>query len=237
MTSLLCPEHERQPRINDFWSWKSGDTRAIWLLLYIIADLAPFIDKRENNTLPAKSWKWASLERQQFLALHQSESQCDVSVSVNMQSYDRFYRHKPSGTLNPSLENELSSICPGGCHGNISYLSGYKGCQLMVYRCLWSSATWITQDAWPEIVDTHFAMGVSPICENSIWHRRSVMVFWQPFYLFHLLSSLSLHCSLIIHTNIFFKIYFKVSADCTEKNTQQSHSFQSMFVFTVRFAW
>jgi len=63
-------------------------------------------------------------------------------------------------------------------------------------------------------VDAHLAMGVSTTCKNSIWRRISVMVFWQLFYRLQELSRLLLHCSLIIDTNISFKLFFKVSANC-----------------------
>jgi len=46
------------------------------------------------------------------------------------------------------------------------------------------------------------------------WANLSLMVFWQPLYRLHVLSPSSIDCSLIIHINISFKIYFKVSANC-----------------------
>ena len=74
-----------------------------------------------------------------------------------------------------------------------------------------------SKNLWPSI-DAHFATGISATCKNSIWHWISVIVFWQPFYCFHLHSPLSLHCSLIIHINISFKIYFKVPANCRQSD-------------------
>jgi len=58
---------------------------------------------------------------------------------------------KHSGSLSCSLENNLSCDCPGGYRGNITCSLAYKGYQLPVYRCLWSFATLITQDARPKI--------------------------------------------------------------------------------------
>ena len=51
-------------------------------------------------------------------------------------------------------------------------------------------------------------------CDHSIWHSVSFTVFWQPVYRLHVLSPLSLHCTLMIHMNISFKIYVKVSMNC-----------------------
>jgi len=76
----------------------------------------------------------------------------DVAIKVYIRSFDRFYRLKHSESLTCSLENELSCDCPGGCRGNIACLLAYKGSQLPVYRCLWSFATLITQDAKSKIV-------------------------------------------------------------------------------------
>ena len=70
-----------------------------------------------------------------------------------------------------------------------------------------------TNNCWPS-VDAHFAMGVSTICYHLIWPNISLSVFWLPLYRLHVLSHSALHCSLIIHINISFKIYFKVSANC-----------------------
>jgi len=63
-------------------------------------------------------------------------------------------------------------------------------------------------------VDDHFAMAISTISYHLFWVNRSSMVFWQPLYHLHILSPSSKHCSWIIHINIPFKIYFKVSANC-----------------------
>ena len=32
--------------------------------------------------------------------------------------------------------NEISCYCPGGCGGNIPYISAYKGCHIIVHGCL-----------------------------------------------------------------------------------------------------
>jgi len=73
--------------------------------------------------------------------------------------------------------------------------------------------TYRTQNRWCS-VDAHFATGISATCNHLLWHRTSITVFWQSFYPLHVCFPLSLHCSLIVHLNISFKIYFKVSANC-----------------------
>jgi len=70
---------------------------------------------------------------------------------------------------------------------------------------LWLSTTYrrcdfpgrMTKNRWHS-VDAHFAMAVSTICNQLIWHSPSFTLFWLPFWCFHLLSSWSLRCSLIL---------------------------------------
>jgi len=67
---------------------------------------------------------------------------------------------------------------------------------------------------WPS-VDAHFARGISALYNQLILHCISFTLFWQPFLCFLFLFPWSLHCSLIIHTNKFLKIYFTVSTNST----------------------
>jgi len=73
--------------------------------------------------------------------------------------------------------------------------------------------TYRTKNRWHSI-DAHFATGVSAFHNHLLWHRTSIIVFWQSFYPLHVCFPLSLHCSLIVHINISFKICCKVSANC-----------------------
>jgi len=66
-------------------------------------------------------------------------------------------------TLSGSSVNEISCYCPRGCGGNIPYTFDYKGCNILVYGCWWSSATHITEDARPKMIDAHFQDGVGSI--------------------------------------------------------------------------
>jgi len=53
---LIHPwQNEHQGSVNDFWSRKSGKSKAIWLFLYIITVLAAFIGNNNNDTLRAPS--------------------------------------------------------------------------------------------------------------------------------------------------------------------------------------
>ena len=88
----------------------------------------------------------------------------------------------------------------------IAVCFAYKGGQKFLCDWIQPIGGVISQDAWPKIVDAplraHFAMTVSTICNHSFWHNSSFNVFWRPFWLFHVLSSWSLRCSLIIHRYI-----------------------------------
>jgi hypothetical protein len=59
----------------------------------------------------------------------------------------------------------------------------------------------------------YFGMGISAIWSHSLSHSISIMVLWQLFCAINVLSPLLLHCSLMMHINIPFKIFFKVSAN------------------------
>jgi len=51
--SLPHFEIKRQRRVNDFWSCKSGNLKAIWSFLYIIKVLAAYKGKTDSYTLRA----------------------------------------------------------------------------------------------------------------------------------------------------------------------------------------
>jgi len=65
----------------------------------------------------------------------------------------------------------------------------------------WDFLGRITKNCWCS-VDGHFAMAVPTICNQLILHSPSFTLFWLPFWRFHLLSSWSLRCALIIHRYI-----------------------------------
>jgi len=94
--------------------------------------------------------------------------------------------------------------------------------------------TYRTKNRWRS-VDAHFATGISKIYNHFILQNISLMVFWQPFYCLHVLSSVSLHGSLLIHLNRSFNTYYKVSGKCRQYHTQKSPSIRSMFVSTGSF--
>jgi len=139
--SIPHSEIERQQSVNDCLSCMSGNWCVIWSLLYISIVLAAFVRQRESDMLPARSWKWESVECQWFLTLHDCFSKREMVAIVNIQSFDWFFRLKRSWSLSCNFENKLSCDCLGCCRRNISCLSAYKGCQNLVYRYLWSFAT------------------------------------------------------------------------------------------------
>jgi hypothetical protein len=75
-----------------------------------------------------------------------------VAVVVYIHGFDSFGKLKYSRIISGSSVNEMSCYCPGGCGGNIPYLSVHTGSYYSVYGCLKSSATFITEDARPKIV-------------------------------------------------------------------------------------
>jgi hypothetical protein len=76
-----------------------------------------------------------------------------------------------------------------------------------------NNLTWRTMNCWCSI-DAHLATRISPWCNNSLWRGTQITAFWQSFYPLHVWFHLSLHCALIVHINISFKIYAIVSANC-----------------------
>ena len=151
--SLPQLENEYQRSVNDYWScilqYLGGNT----LQTVIKAVLAAFIRKRESDMMPAPSSKWVSMQYQQLLPLHHGYSQHDLVIIANIHCFNWFCRSKGSRTPGGSSVNEFSCYCPGGCGGNIPYIFAYNACNNLIWDCLWSSATHITQDASAEIVD------------------------------------------------------------------------------------
>ena len=62
-------QNKCQWSVNNLW-FKYGNCTVIWSLLYITDILAPFTGKRDSNPTTTAFWKWASMERQRFLASH-----------------------------------------------------------------------------------------------------------------------------------------------------------------------
>jgi len=151
--SLCHHENECQLSVNDCWWCILGNLGGDRLYRVINRVLAPWIGKRESETLPAPCWKWASTECQRLLPFHHDSSQCDVAIMVYIPRIDCFYSLKGGRILSNSSVYEISCYCPGGCGGNILYISAYKGCLILLYGCWRSSDTKNTEDARPIIVD------------------------------------------------------------------------------------
>ena len=77
-----------------------------------------------------------------------------MAVIVYIHGIDCFGTLKGSRIQSGSSVNGLTCYCPGGCGGNIQYISAHQGCHILVYGWLRSSSTHITRDARPKIVDT-----------------------------------------------------------------------------------
>jgi len=75
-SSLPHAENEHQWSINDIWFCILGNLPGDWLQTSINEIVASFSGKNNSYTLPATSWKWASMERQQFLVSHLGYSRC-----------------------------------------------------------------------------------------------------------------------------------------------------------------
>jgi len=150
--TLPHPQNESQWSVNNSWSCILGNLGGDRLQIVINEVLAAIIRKRESEMLPAPSGKWMSTECERLLAFHLCQSQCDVAGIVCIHGFDCSGTRKGSRILSRSSLNEMSRYCPGGCGGNIPYVSAYKGWHLLVYGCLWLSATHITEDARPKII-------------------------------------------------------------------------------------
>jgi len=59
-----------------------------------------------------------------------------MAVMVYIHRFDCVYTLKGSRILRGSSVDEISFYCPGGCVGNIPYISAYQGCNLLVYACI-----------------------------------------------------------------------------------------------------
>jgi len=116
-------DNECQQRVKEFGTSKSGNSKVIRLLLYIIKVLAAIWGKQDSDTLPATSWKWVSTERQQCLALHHGWSKSNPLVIVSIQCFDCLSRLQRSWTLSFGIKNEICCDCLGGCRRNVAYLA------------------------------------------------------------------------------------------------------------------
>jgi len=81
--------------------------------LSVLDEFAAFIIKTYTHTLPALSWKWASMEHQEFVALHRVWLMRDVPVIVYIWRNDHLCRQKRSWTHGWGLVNGIDSywIC------------------------------------------------------------------------------------------------------------------------------
>jgi len=69
-SSLPYHENKRQWSVNNCWSCILGNLGCDRLPTVIQESLAAIIGKTDCDTLPAPSWKWASMEHQQCLVVY-----------------------------------------------------------------------------------------------------------------------------------------------------------------------
>jgi len=122
-----------------------------WLPLYTQEKVKRALPHLENKR--QQSVNRVSTECQRLLVFHHGYSQRNVAIIVYIYRFDCFCTLKGSRILSGSSVNEISGYCPRGCGRNIPYISAYKGCHILVYGYLGSSATNITEHARPKIVD------------------------------------------------------------------------------------
>jgi len=94
-----------------------------------------------------------------------------LAIIVYIWSFDGFYRLKSLWTVGHSNVNVISWCCQGGCCRNDYCLSMWKGFELLIYKGLWSSATPITKDGRPKIVDAQLTL------VSDMAHRVSRFLF------------------------------------------------------------
>jgi len=123
----------------------------IWTLLCISRVLAASKGQRESDTVPTWYWQLRSMERQYLLASCDGISKCDMGANVNIWSDAQFYRLKHSRSSRCSIQHKLSCDILGGCRGASFCLLVYKGCENLIYKCLWSFTSKITHDSEPKI--------------------------------------------------------------------------------------
>jgi hypothetical protein len=80
-------------------------------------------------------------------------SQRNVALIVNIHGFDRIGMPEGSRILGGSSVNTMYRHSHREDGGNIPYISTNSGCNILVYGCLGSSATYITEDARPMIID------------------------------------------------------------------------------------
>jgi len=82
--SLLHHDNQRQWRVNNFLSSKSGNYTVIWEWLNITDALGACISETESDTVTAPFWQWASTKGQWCVALHLRFSRCWFVIVIHI---------------------------------------------------------------------------------------------------------------------------------------------------------
>jgi len=109
---------------------------------------------------------------------------------------ERIFKHRWSA-VDTHFQEEVGRVLLPFCLSRQPIL---QLCTIMS-ESIFNHQTYMTYYCWRS-VNAHFATAVSTICNHLIWHSSWFKLFWRPFWCFHLLSSWSLCCSIVIHRYI-----------------------------------
>ena len=151
--SLPPLQNDREQSVNDRLSCFLGNLAGNRLPTVINKVLASILVTKKSVMHLAPGWEWGSTVRQWLLALHHSYWQLDVAVIFYIHCFDSFCTSTSSRTLSGGYANGVSCFCRGGCGGNMLCIFTYTGCHVLVYGCLRSSASNITEAARPKIIN------------------------------------------------------------------------------------
>jgi len=178
-------------------------------------DQVPLIlPKMQDQTSLMLWWCWFSRWGRERVAFSFSYNGSQYFIYNCLQSITTQITKGARPNTADALLTLIFKMGQGACHNHCCLLRlPIHWICITTTESIFNLLTYKSCNCWCSVA-THFATGESAMCNHVIWHNLSFTVFWQPFYCLHVLSPWSLHCSLIIHINIFFKIYFKVSANC-----------------------
>jgi hypothetical protein len=93
-TSVLCPEHECQRSVNDFWPCITENAKAVLPYKTILKQSATFLHENGCDNIATMYWTWASTECHYLLALHLGKyKSCAASWTYN-QTIGRIFKRK-----------------------------------------------------------------------------------------------------------------------------------------------
>jgi len=115
---------------------------------------AASIGKRDCNTLPAPSWKWASMECQQFLVLHLRYYEWRLTKNIDTHGVGSLYWQMSRGYSRNSLQDSNNLFHVQSYHQLFRSLLAYSNSENDVYNQQQPHCALINHHAMPTIVDT-----------------------------------------------------------------------------------